>query len=152
MLHIYYATDTGNAEIAAHTLGQRLGESSAVVVHDLGTRTPDDIGAADGVSLFICASCDEGQVPEHARDTFDALSTGGHDLTGIHFLAVGLGDSVYRDTYNHGCRRLVSALELNGARLLGEPYLHDASDGSDPVTAVEDWYRTVADALLAVPR
>lgn len=152
MLTIYYATDTGNAEIAAHALAAQLRARHEVAVHDLGSRTPQDLASADGLSVFLCATCDEGQVPEHARDTYDALARGGWDLTGVRFAAFGLGDSVYRDTYNDGCRRLVEALLLNGAELVADPCFHDASDGSDPVDAVEEWYASAAERLVVAGR
>lgn len=139
-LTILYATDTGNAEIASFTLLQAPpAQRTVTAAHNIADMEPADFAALSAEVLLICSTCDDGNLAAGAREVCAALTSTPLDLTHLRFWAFGLGDSVYSDTYNLGCTKMISALETCGARLMAPPTFHDATDGSDPVRAVQQW-------------
>lgn len=138
-LTILVGTMTGTADIVAEDVRDALaGQGVAATI-----RSMSDLGAEvfqPGETYLICTSTyGQGDVPDNARDFFAALEKARPDLTGVSFCVMGLGDSTYRETFCFGGKRFQALLTELGATLLGEPFYHDAAEGSMPEEEAVAW-------------
>lgn len=147
-LVILVGTMTGTADIVAEEVRDWLqAQGQAVEI-----RSMNGLGAEAferGRSYLICTSTyGQGDVPDNARDFFAALEAGRPDLSGVSFGLIGLGDSTYRETFCFGGKRFQALLTGLGATLIGQPFYHDAAEGTLPeeeaVTWVAAWFSGLA--------
>ncbi|KAF0970949.1 MULTISPECIES: flavodoxin domain-containing protein [Gordonia] len=152
---ILYGTESGNAEMVADDVAEFLGDNdfdaTVTAMDDFDVTGFDDLTAGDTRLLLITSTYGEGGLPATAEPLHSELSGSRPDLTGIEFLAFGLGDSTY-ETYNNAVDVLSAAFTDLGARLVGEIGRHDAASGEDPSEIAIDWARValVESAALAV--
>lgn len=125
---VLYGTETGNAEMLADDLVTALEAEHEASSADLAMTAPETLHEAD-LSLIVCSTYGEGELPASARDFARKLQEGA-DLQGVRFALFGLGDSSYAETYNNGSARLSALLQAAGAVLVGEIGRHDAQ-GAD---------------------
>ena len=130
-IHIFFGTESGNAEMAADDIAEVLqGQGFETEIAELSDAAA--AGLADlGSVIFITSTYGEGDLPEGAAAFHQALLTDRPHLGNLRFGAFGLGDSVY-ETYNNGIDTLRDALLELGAQQIGETAKHDAA-GGDPV-------------------
>ena len=66
----------------------------------------------------------------------------------IKYAVFGLGDMTYKDTFAYGGKKFDHLfLELKANRI-GEPFYHDASDGSLPEEEAVNWFKEKIFKLL----
>jgi len=136
---ILVGTMTGTADIVAEDLRDALaaagGRGTIVAMDRLGS------GSLQPGTLYLIVSSTYGQgdVPDNARDFFQALERARPDLGGVAFGLFGLGDSTYADTFCFGPRHFHRLLTELGATLVGEPFFHDASSGTLPEEEAVAW-------------
>jgi len=129
---IFVGTMTGTAEMVAGDIKKALsplGHDVAVVLMDgLNAQAFDKPGA-----FLICTSTyGQGDVPDNARDFVADLQAKRPNLSGKTVGIIGLGDSTYADTYNHGGEQFEKLMLELGANLVGERMVHNASGGTMP--------------------
>ncbi|KQS65701.1 flavodoxin domain-containing protein [Modestobacter sp. Leaf380] len=142
IVHIYYGTESGNAEMVADDVAEVLqGQGLQTVIVEMA-----DIDIADLADIeravFITSTYGEGDLPETTAPFHDQLVEQRPDLSGLSFGAFGLGDSVY-ETYNNGIDTLRSTLVELGARQLGETAKHDAASGEPATDLAQEWATTL---------
>lgn len=144
-ISILVGTMTGTAEMVADDVKPVLEASGYEVeildMDGLGL----DVFDRDAVFLICTSTYGQGDVPDNAMELFEALQTDRPDLSKLRYGVIGLGDSTYSDTYNHGGERFDTLLaELGGARI-GERMAHNASSDELPeemaVAWAEDWVK-----------
>ena len=62
-------------------------------------------------------------------------------MSHIKFTVFGLGDMTYRDTFAYGGKKFFQLLTDLKAEKIGNPYYHDASDGSLPEEEGVNWFK-----------
>ncbi|MCY1204354.1 Sulfite reductase [NADPH] flavoprotein alpha-component [Variovorax boronicumulans] len=150
-LTILVASMSGTAEAVA--------EEVAALLQDQGWRSA--IRLMDEISLdalrpglyLICSSTyGTGEIPDNGRNLFDALETQRPDLSGLRYGVIGLGDSVYPQTFCFGGKRFDELWGALGAERIGERLDHDRRSPLHPDEAAlawaEVWVRQI-DALEA---
>ena len=138
-LNILVGTTTGIAQLVAQEIELRLdGEGIRVHTLEMDELAP---GVFDRNGLFlICTSTyGQGDVPDNARDFYDALCTQRPDLAHVSYGLIGLGDRTYADTFCCGGKRFEKILTELGAKRIGDILLHDASDGTLPEDEAAEW-------------
>lgn len=138
-LNILVGTQTGIAQLVAQEIELRLdGEGIPV-----NTLEMDELDASvferDGIFLICTSTYGQGDLPDNAKDLFDALDTLGPDLSHVSYGLIGLGDRTYAETFCFGGKRFDALLTRLGAQRIGEMMLHDASAGTLPEQEVEEW-------------
>jgi MioC protein len=138
-LNILVGTMTGIAQLVAQEIELRLdGEGLQVNTLEMDELEP---GVFDRNGLFlICTSTyGQGDVPDNAKDFYDALCTQRPDLSHVSYGVIALGDRTYLDTFCFGGKRFNKILTELGAQRIGEIMLHDASDGTLPEDEAAEW-------------
>jgi MioC protein len=139
---------TGTAEIVAEEVQAALEDLNLSV--DVTPMDSLDATALDDPepAYLICTSTyGQGDVPDNARDFFEALESGKPDLGSIRYGVVGLGDSTYADTYNQGCRKFDALLTELGAKRIGDRMEHNASSDDLPEDVAVEWARQWVELL-----
>lgn len=117
-LTVAYATDSGNAEEVAANAKKIAGKQgfSAKLV-DFADLSVSDLARAKNV-LIIASTWGEGDPPERAAETYEALmADDAPRFDGVNFAVLGLGDSAYVNFCEVG-KRLDKRLEqLGGTRI-----------------------------------
>src|SRR5690606_902307 len=106
---ILVGTMTGNAQLVAQEL--ELGFSDAdtrIVVMPMDDLDPG-VFERDAVFLVCTSTYGHGDVPDNARDLFDALDARRPDLSAVRYGVRALGDSSVVDAFAHGGLRFESA-------------------------------------------
>lgn len=138
-LNILVGTMTGIAQLVAQEIELRLdGEGLRVNTLEMDELDP---GVFDRNGLFlICTSTyGQGDVPDNAKDFYDALCAQRPDLSHVSYGVIALGDRTYVDTFCFGGKRFNKILTELGAQRIGEIMLHDASDGTLPEDEAAEW-------------
>lgn len=143
---VLYGTESGNSELIAEDLGEKLRAShDDVEVHDLQNFAPADL-TAERFTIVICSTHGEGDLPNTAIAFVEAFDAALPDLTGVHYAMFGLGDTFYEATYSQGSEHIDRRFTAQGATRVGDYGRHDASSwdlGSD--VAIE-WVDGVLEA------
>lgn len=136
---ILVGTITGTAEIVAEDVAPVLEEAGfEVETLDMDGLGPDDVSGRDIV--LICASTyGQGDVPDNAFELYEALGEAKPDLSKVRYGVIGLGDSTYADTYNHGGGRFDRLFQELGAQRVGEVMQHNASSDDLPEEQAVEW-------------
>lgn len=113
-----------------------------------------DIGAfGDPDSLYlVCTSTyGSGDLPDNAQSLYFSLDAEPRYLGHVRYGLMALGDASYGATFANGGRLFDERLQGLGARRVGEPWVHDASAGTDPealgVAWAGDWLQGAAQAV-----
>lgn len=146
---VVVGTQTGNGEIVADALAERLGGLGfAVHLLDAAEAVPEDLA---GYTQLVVVTCtwSLGTFPDNAIAFTEALEALAPDLHHLAYGIVGLGDRDYAPYYQTAARRLDAYLErLGGVRAAP---LHEI-DGGPTAADVEGacaWAETLAEAFAA---
>ena len=91
--------------------------------------------------LIVSSTYGQGDVPDGSKHFYNNLKSSNMNLEHIKYAIFGLGDMTYKDTFAYGGKKFDHLfLELKANRI-GEPYYHDASDGSLPEEEAVNWFR-----------
>ena len=139
---ILVATMTGTALIAAEDIADFCNEN------DIKTKILEmdniDINVLinSKFPILICSSTyGQGDVPDNAQDFYTNLKDKSPNLSHIKYALFGLGDMTYRDTFAFGGKKFSDLLESLNASKLGNPFYHDASDGTLPEEVAVEWFK-----------
>jgi MioC protein len=145
---ILVGTMTGTAELVAGDVKKALegkGHSVDVLLMD---NLKAEVFQRPGAFLICTSTYGQGDVPDNARDFFADLQAAKPDLSGKLVGVIGLGDTTYQDTFNHGGQQFETLLKGLNATLVGERMQHNASGGTlpeeDAVTWALDWVEQAA--------
>lgn len=142
-ISILVGTMTGTAELVAGDIRKALEGKGHKVEILLMDNLKADVFERPGAFLICTSTYGQGDVPDNARDFLADLQAAKPDLTGKLVGIIGLGDSTYQDTFNHGGQQFEAALTALNANLVGERMKHNASGGSlpeeDGVAWALDW-------------
>lgn len=146
---IVVGTQTGNGEIVAEALADRLGDLGfAAHVLDAAEAVPEDLA---GYTQLVAVTCtwSGGTYPDNAVAFAEALDAVAPDLAHLAFGVVGLGDRDYDPFYQTAARRLDARLASLGARRALP--IHEIDGGPTPadVAAAADWAERLAAAFAA---
>jgi len=138
-LNILVGTMTGIAQLVAQEIELRL-DGEGVRVHTLEMDELDpSVFDRNGLFLICTSTYGQGDVPDNAKDLYEALCTQRPDLSHVSYGLIGLGDRTYADTFCFGGKRFDEILTQLGAQRIGEMMLHDASAGTLPEDDAADW-------------
>ena len=127
---VLVGTQTGNSEVVADAIGERLGELGfAVHLLDMAEAWPEAL-AEHPQAIAVTCTWSEGTFPDNAVDFVEALDTLRPDLAGLRFGVCGLGDRDYDPYYQTAAHRLVDILRQCGATEAVS--LHDIDGGPTP--------------------
>lgn len=146
---ILVGTQTGNSEVVADAIADRLGDLGfAVHLLDMAEAYPELLADYDQLLAVTC-TWSEGTFPDNAVDFAEALEGVQPDLSGLRFGVCGLGDRDYDPFYQTAAHRLVDLLRQCGARE-ARP-LHDVDGGPTPadVDGAVAWAVACAEAFAA---
>lgn len=139
---ILVASMTGNAEFAAEDMQQVLREECGAATDLLFMEAcGPEVFARDAVFLVCTSTYGDGDVPEGGLALYRRLCEERPDLAGVRYGVFGLGDSNYRDTFNHGGKRFDDILASLGAVRVGERIEHDARSGTSAEDLGRGWVR-----------
>ncbi len=131
---VLYGTESGNSELIAEDLGEKLREThDDVEVHDLQAFDPASL-TAERFTVVVCSTHGEGDLPNTAIPFVEAFDEVLPDLTGLRYAMFGLGDTFYEDTYSQGSEHIDRRFTAQGGERVGDYGRHDASSwdlGSD---------------------
>lgn len=150
---ILVGTMTGNAELVASAVRDVLaGAGHAAEILPMDSLRPDVFGRA-GIFLICTSTYGQGDVPDNARDLYEALQSERPDLGQVRYGVISLGDSTYQDTFNNGGKLFDTLLAGLGAGRIGDRMEHNASGGSfaedDAVGWTKAWIGEVAALTVA---
>jgi MioC protein len=135
---ILVGTESGNAQMVADALQPVLaGAGHAVDVTDKAA-TAADLRAHD-VLLVVCATHGSGDIPTNILPLVEALQRDKPDLSGHRYGVIALGDMTYQDTFCGGGKKVDQALELCGAKRVGDRLEIDASEQPLPDEEALAW-------------
>lgn len=147
-ISVLVGTMTGTAELVAGDIKKALEGKGHDVEILLMDNLKADVFDRPGAFLICTSTYGQGDVPDNARDFFSDLQASKPDLTGKLCGVIGLGDSTYQDTFNHGGQQFEQILRELNATLVGERMQHNASSGTlpeeDGVTWALEWVEQVA--------
>lgn len=138
-IEILVGTMTGNAEIVAQEIELTYGTADTrITVTRMDDLTPE-VFEHDSVFLICTSTYGTGDVPDNARDFFDALKKQKPDLSNVRYGVLGLGDRTFLDTFNFGGRKFDLLLESLGAQRIGARATIDAADNNMPEEIAVPW-------------
>ena len=140
-LLILVATMTGTALMAAEDIAEYCSENNIktniIEIDNIETNVLTD---AKGLVLICSSTYGQGDVPDSAQEFYNKLKDLSPDLKHIRYALFGLGDMTYRDTFAYGGKKFSDLLDSLNATKIGDPFYHDASDGSLPEEVAVDWF------------
>ncbi|SSD58642.1 probable Sulfite reductase [NADPH] subunit beta [Saccharomycodes ludwigii] len=162
-LHVYYASDGGNAATLAKRLANRAAarglKSTVLSMDDIDL---EELPGEENV-IFITSTAGQGEFPQDGKAFWDTLKNSGTDLdlASLKFSVFGLGDSKYwprkedAHYYNKPSKDLFKRLELLSATPIIPLGLGDDQDADGFQTGYAEWEKQLWDALgvsnIAVP-
>ena len=144
---VLVGTQTGNSEVVADAVAERLGELGfAVHVLDMAEAWPEALAEHRQLVAVTC-TWSEGTFPDNAVDFAEALDAVRPDLSGVRFGVCGLGDRDYDPYYQTAALRLADLLRQCGATEAAP--LHDIDGGPTPddVAGAVGWAVRCAEAF-----
>ena len=149
-IHLLYATETGTAEMLCEDLEEAL-DGHECTIGSLGDADP---GALDpgAFHIFVASTYGSGDLPVTAQPFCEAIEARSPDLGGLRFAVFGLGDMVFEATFANGSKILMDTLIAQGAVMIGERGIHDASSPQMPEDVAIPWAEEilpVAEAAMA---
>lgn len=149
MITILTASMTGTADMVAEDVKAALeaaGQAATIAPMDAldpGVFSP-------GVYLICTSTYGQGDVPDNGQALYTALEAQRPDLSAVRYGVIGLGDSTYVDTFNHGGKRFDDLLRALGARRLGVRLEHDAGGTVTAEVAAVAWLKDWLGEVAAV--
>jgi len=144
---VLVGTQTGNSEIVADALAERLGDLGfAVHVLDMAEAYPELLEEHRQIVAVTCTWSD-GTFPDNAVDFVDALESVSADLHGVRFAVCGLGDRDYDPYYQTAGYRLADLFRQRGAEEVAPFHDIDGGPTADDVAGAVAWAETVAAAF-----
>ncbi|KAG0653847.1 hypothetical protein C6P45_003601 [Maudiozyma exigua] len=145
-LHIYYASDGGNASSLASRLASRATSRSLKATSlSMDTIVIDELSGEENV-VFITSTAGQGEFPQDGKAFWQELKMAGQaDLSNLRFSVFGLGDSKYwprkEDSryFNKPSKDLFSKLQSLGADPFVPLGLGDDQDDNGYETAYSIW-------------
>lgn len=147
---VVVGTQTGNGEIVADAVAERLGGLGfAVHVLDAAEAVPEDLS---GYRQLVAITCtwSNGTYPDNAVAFAEALDAVAPDLGHLAYGVVGLGDRDYHPYYQTAARRLDDRLASLGARRALPAHEIDGGPTPADVAAAADWAERLAEAFAAL--
>jgi MioC protein len=144
---ILFATETGNAETLADDLHDELAGD-----HEVRTASLADFGkAASGadLSLLVISTYGDGELPGMAKNFFAALEAGDVTVRGERYAVFGLGDRNYGATFGQASRLAEENLAKQGALIVAERDVHDASGPEFMDDQAKRWCAGVLQKLVS---
>ena len=143
LVHVFYATQTGNAEVVAEDAAEVL-EKAGFEVRTAGLDevTPAELAVLERVAV-VCSSTGTGDVPDDLEEFWVALlADGAPRLDAVTYSLCALGDRGYQHFCGGGRKVDERFAELGATRLL------DRVDcDSNYEDAAADWMERLAAAL-----
>jgi MioC protein len=149
MITILTASMTGTADMVAEDVKAALeaaGQAATIAPMD----ALDPAVFAPGVYLICTSTYGQGDVPDNGQALYTALESQRPDLSAVRYGVIGLGDSTYVDTFNHGGKRFDDLLSALGARRLGARLEHDAGGAVTAEVAAVAWLKDWLGEVAAV--
>ena len=146
---ILVGTMTGTAEMVAADVKAALAAEGHVIDVLVMDNLLADVFERPGAFLVCTSTYGQGDVPDNARALFDDLKAKRPDLSGKAYGVIGLGDSTYFDTFNHGGKQFDDLLQELGAVRTRERMAHNAMGDPLPETMAIDWAREWVKSLSA---
>ncbi len=144
---VLVGTQTGNSEIVADALAERLGDLGfAVHVLDMAEAYPELLEDHRQLVAVTC-TWSEGTFPDNAVDFMEAFEAVAPDLAGVRFAVCGLGDRDYDPYYQTAAYRLVDLLRQRGAAAVVPIHEIDGGPTADDVAGAVAWGERVAEAF-----
>lgn len=145
-LHVYYASDGGNAANLAKRLATRAAsrglKSTVLSMEDI---VLEELPGEENV-IFITSTAGQGEFPQDGKAFWDSLkSSTDIDLASLNFSVFGLGDSQYwprkedAHYYNKPAKDLFKRLELLSGNALVPLGLGDDQDADGYQTGYSAW-------------
>lgn len=144
-VEILVGTMTGNTQLVAQELELMFGDArtqiSVTPMDDLGPEVFAPGTAGDRIFLVCTSTYGHGDVPDNARDLFEALEARRPDLSAVRYGVLALGDSSFGDTFGHGGMRFDRLLAELGARRIGDRATIDTTARELPEETAAAWMR-----------
>lgn len=135
---ILYGTETGNGELVADSIADVLAANHDPSIYDMSEFAVEDLDTGDFL-VVVCSTYGEGELPTGAEPFAEELDAEDPDLTGLRFAVLGLGDTVYGETFNRGGEIIAEMLSKRGAVQVGVHGRHDNSSPIKPAKFAEEW-------------
>tara|TARA_B100001063_G_C16506508_1_gene424641 strand:+ start:61 stop:528 length:468 start_codon:yes stop_codon:yes gene_type:complete len=141
-LLILVATMTGTALMAAEDIAEYCENNDIkTIIHEMDDLQISEIINVNSPVLICSSTYGQGDVPDGSQEFYNELKKAAPDLSNVKYSVFGLGDMTYRDTFAYGGKKFFDLLKSLGANSLGEPFYHDASDGTLPEEIAVDWFK-----------
>lgn len=147
-IHFLYGTETGSAEMLCEDIRDDLGDGFEVELSSLGDVDPATLNA-ETFYFFVSSTYGNGDLPVTAQPFYDAIVEKSVDLSHVRFAIYGLGDMVFAETFAFGSKILMEKLLEQGATMIGERCIHDASSPDLPEDLGIPWAHDVLAQLKA---
>ena len=140
-LLILVATMTGTALMAAEDIAEYCSENNIETnIIEIDNAEINILTEAKNPVLICSSTYGQGDVPDSAQDFYNKLKKLSPNLNHIRYALFGLGDMTYRDTFAYGGKKFSDLLDSLNATKIGDPFYHDASDGTLPEEVAVDWF------------
>ncbi|MDJ1370085.1 flavodoxin domain-containing protein [Gulosibacter molinativorax] len=146
---VLYGTESGNSELIAQDLGQKLQEEHEATVADLQDFEPEQF-SAEQFYIIICSTHGEGELPNTALPFYEKFESFEADLSGVNYAMFGLGDTFYEETYSQGSEHIDRRLTELGATRIGEYGRHDASSWDLPSDVALEWLPAIVEEAASL--
>lgn len=146
VLHIFYATETGNAKIVASQLEKQARARGYKTRNTAFSKLKlADLAALREPAVFLSSTHGEGDPPEMARAFFAALAAEKPQLPALRYAVLGLGDRAYKEFCKMG-EVLDAAFAAGGAKAFHEKTLLDV----DYTAHIPGWIGELLEALAVI--
>jgi len=140
-LLILVATMTGTALMAAEDIAEYCSENDIETkIIEIDNTDIKVLTEAKSPVLICSSTYGQGDVPDSAQNFYNKLKELSPNLNHIRYALFGLGDMTYRDTFAYGGKKFTDLLDSLNATKIGDPFYHDASDGTLPEEVAVDWF------------
>ncbi|WP_224813563.1 flavodoxin domain-containing protein [Hasllibacter sp. MH4015] len=141
-IHFLFGTETGSAEMLCEDIRDALGDGFDCEITSLGEVDPATLDA-DTFYFFVTSTYGNGDLPVTAQPFYDKIVETGQDLSHVRFAIFGLGDMVFSETFAFGSKILMEKLLEQGATMVGERCIHDASSPDMPEDLGIPWAQEI---------
>ena len=145
-IQIIVGSMLGGTEYVAEACEETLNElGHEVTVH----LVPDfnEIPQEDQIWLICTSTHGAGDYPDNILPFVEALEKDDRDLSPLHFLVIGMGDSSY-DTFCFAAKNIKKALVSKGCKEVTPMLTLDMQQDIDPELAAQEWIAAKKDLLL----
>ncbi len=147
-IHFLYGTETGSAEMLCEDIRDDLGDGFECELTSLGDIDPTTLNN-ETFYIFATSTYGNGDLPVTAQPFYDTIVEKGLDLSHIRFAIYGLGDMVFAETFAFGSKIMMEKLLEQGATMIGERCIHDASSPDLPEDLGIPWAHDILAQLKA---